>query len=103
MGVCEVRRRIRRVTSRQLVWDAVAARPTATIDANGLSTLLQFDGLNRPTRQTRPDGTATVISRTLCGSACAWPGTYRVVTVTERGVGDAHIKTRRIRLRPQRA
>ena len=77
----------------KLVWDAVAARPTAAIDANGLSTLLQFDGLSRLTRQTRPDGTATVISRTLCGSTCAWPYAYLVVTVTERGVGDAHIKT----------
>ena len=74
-------------------WDAVAARPTATIDANGLSTLLQFDGLGRPTRQTRPDGTATVTSYTLCGSACAWPGAYRVVAVSERGAGDTPIRT----------
>jgi RHS repeat-associated protein len=77
----------------QLVWDSVAARPTTTIDANGLSTLLQYDGLNRPTRRTRPDGTATVVSQTLCGSACAWPYAYRVVTVSERGVGDTPIQS----------
>jgi YD repeat-containing protein len=77
----------------KLVWDSVAARPTATIDANGLSTLLQYDGLNRPTRRTRPDGTSTVIGQTLCGSACAWPGTYRVVTISERGVGDTQIQS----------
>jgi RHS repeat-associated protein len=74
-------------------WDSALALPTATTDPNGLVTSLQYDGLGRTTRLSRPDGTSSTFTRATCGASCLWSNTAYVVGATERGVGDVPIVT----------
>ena len=75
----------------RFAWDSETGLPLATTDPNGLTTRLEHDAFGRVVRQTRPDGTSTVIARNSCGSACVWPGTAYVVSTMERGVGDVQL------------
>jgi len=75
----------------RLTWDSATGMPLTSTDPNGLVTSLQYDGFGRATRQTRPDGTSTVVALTACGTACVWPGTAYVSTATHRGAGDVPI------------
>jgi len=75
----------------RLAWDSATGLPVTSTDPNGLVMSLQHDGFGRVVRQTRPDGTSTVISRTSCGANCAWLGTAYVVNVMERGIGEVPI------------
>ena len=79
---------------------ADGGRPTP----NGLSTLLQYDGIEPPdaTDAARRHSHGRSVAR--CAARRAHGRTpYQVVTVTERGVGDVPIETRRDRLRRIRA
>ena len=76
---------------RTLTWDGVLAQPTRSIDANGLATGFDYDDLGRPTRETRPDGTSTAVSRRACDADCDWSIAREVTEVSERDSNDAVI------------
>jgi len=60
-------------------WDIGRARIYSIIDPNTLETRFSYDSFNRLTRVTRPDGSATAISLSSCGSDCPASGArYRV-------------------------
>jgi RHS repeat-associated protein len=69
-------------------WDSATGLPVSSTDPNGLVTGFTYDGFGRLVRESRPDGTSTVVTFANCGSNCVWPGTATVVSVTQRGVGD---------------
>jgi len=72
-------------------WDGASGLPLTATDPNGLVTSTQYDGLGRPIREQRPDGTSTTLTYSRCGSACLWPSATHVVTATERAVDEQPI------------
>ena len=74
-------------------WDLVQAVRTSETDPNGLVTQWQYDALQRPVREVRPDGTRTEVARAYCGSSCGTATALHYVTSTEQGAGGIPIRS----------
>jgi RHS repeat-associated protein len=70
-------------------WNYALGVETSRTDANGLTVTWLHDSFGRQTRETRPDGTRTTLTREYCSLGCGVSNGYHKVTATITNAGGA--------------